>query len=168
MGSGLIGAVSICARSHGKPIGGSDKRGASRKLDDKLFYLAGATECDPPNERSCDRGDQRDRAWFQHGPGLVLGSVAGFGYSMRTNGVELGHIGEESGWARRGCKSGPAANGRYTRREHVIELLNRLAKDQRGTASERGCYWIEQCDSARDKHGLDHVYVVGGRGPNGM
>jgi hypothetical protein len=80
---------------------------------------------------------------------------------VRTNDVELGHIGEKPGWARRGGQSGTSADGGDTRREHDIELLGRREKDQHGTASERGGDRVEQCDPARDKHGLDHLYVVG-------
>jgi hypothetical protein len=88
--------------------------------------------------------------------------------SVRTNDVELGHIGEKPGRARRGGKSGTAADGRDKRREHDIELVDRLAQDQHGTASERGSDRVEQHDPARDKHGLGHLYVVGELGSNGM
>ena len=157
VGGGHFGAVSICARGHGKPIGGSDKRGASRKHDEELFGLAGGTECDTSNERSCDGRDQRDRAWCQHGSGLFHSHDAGIADSVRTNDVELGHVSQKPDWARRGGKSGAAADGRDTCREHDIELLDRRAKDEHDTASERGCDRLEQCDPARDKRGLDRL-----------
>jgi hypothetical protein len=82
--------------------------------------------------------------------------------------MELGHICKKQGGARRGGKSGIAADGRDTHREHDIEFLDRRAEDQHGTASERGCDRVEQCDRARDKHGLDQLHVVGKLGSNGM
>jgi hypothetical protein len=87
---------------------------------------------------------------------------------VRTNDVELGHVSQKPDWARRGGKSGAAADGRDTCREHDIELLDRRAKDEHDTASERGCDRLEQCDPARIKHGLDHLYVVVEWGSNGM
>jgi hypothetical protein len=87
---------------------------------------------------------------------------------VRTDGLELGHIGEKPGWAWRGCKSEPAADGGDTCREHDIELLDRRADDEHDTASERGCDRLEQRDRARDEHGLDDLYLVCEDGSNGV
>ena len=168
VGGGHFDAVSVCARGHGKPTGGSDKWGACRKHDKELFGGAGDNVCDTSNKRSYDGGDERDCAWGQHGPGIFHSRDAGIANSVRTNNVELGHLNEKPGWARRGGKSGRAADSRDTCREHDIELVDGRASDEHDTASERGCDRLEQCDPARDEPGLGDIHVVGANGPNGM